>query len=556
MNSSAQHALLATTMNSMRKEGTLCDVTLVVQGQHFIAHRAVLAAASKFFTLMFTTPMIESTSREVELQDVDPSVIEELLEFIYTGRITINGSNVVSLLKASNQYQIEPVKEMCARFLSKQVDSTNCLDIFSMADYMSCQELKELAEDFFLLHFTDLYKKDEFLQLHWSQIVHLLHQDKLIAESEIQISIAALCWLNYDLSNRKKHAAEVLGCVRFAFIKELCFQEYRPCMEMLLNVGIHHLVPDRWQQNNHPRCQRSLFAVFGGQSSMKTYYFNPQYCTWAKIQDCPIKSLHESTAVFCKNVVYIMGGRPSYNVLENRWQRISAQPMKKDFAAACASEGKIYRSGGTVCGLSVTHFDCFNPKTNTWQVLRRMLSARDSHPSVEVKGLIYVCGGTMRNSASSKILSKCEVYNPSTQQWTEICRMNEARKNHGLVVVNDQIYALGGHGTKGALNSVEVYDIGSNKWHCASPMPWRGVSVKCAAVGRLIYVLAGRACERTPLLKHVLVYHTHSDRWVIRHKTQAFPYSSCLVCVINEPLNHTVTKKEQYFKTFKVRESL
>lgn len=31
-------------------------------------------------------------------------------------------------------------------------------------------------------------------------------------------------------------------------------------------------------------------------------------------------------------------------------------------------------------------------------------------------------------------------------RWRELCGMREARKNHGLVVINNRIYAVGGQG--------------------------------------------------------------------------------------------------------------
>lgn len=45
--------------------------------------------------------------------------------------ISVNSSNVQSLLNAANQYQIEPVKKMCVDFLKDQVDETNCLSMCS-----------------------------------------------------------------------------------------------------------------------------------------------------------------------------------------------------------------------------------------------------------------------------------------------------------------------------------------------------------------------------------------------------------------------------------------
>lgn len=36
-------------------------------------------------------------------------------------------------------------------------------------------------------------------------------------------------------------------------------------------------------------------------------------------------------------------------------------------------------------------------------------------------------------------------------RWRELCGMREARKNHGLVVVNNRIYAVGGQGAMGTV---------------------------------------------------------------------------------------------------------
>lgn len=69
----------------------------------------------------------------------------------------------------------------------------------------------------------------------------------------------------------------------------------------------------------------------------------------------------------------------------------------------------------------------------------------------------------------------------------------------------------------GGLDSVEYYDIASNEWRAAAAMPWRGITVKCAAVGEVIYVLAG--FQGVGRLGHVLEYHTDTDRSVRYNKT-------------------------------------
>uniref|UniRef100_A0A672HJ04 Kelch like family member 7 n=1 Tax=Salarias fasciatus TaxID=181472 RepID=A0A672HJ04_SALFA len=535
-------------MNSLRKQGTLCDVTLVVQGKHFPAHRVVLAAASHFFSLMFTTRMMESMSHEVELRSAEPEIIELLIEFIYTARISVNSSNVQSLLDAANQYQIEPVKKMCVEFLKGQIDATNCLGISALADCMDCPELKAAADDFFQLHFTEVYKLDEFLHLDVKQLTYLLHQDKLTVRAEAQIYDAAVRWLKYDVCNRKQYMVEVLGCVRFPLVSktflsktvqaEPLIQDNPQCLKMVISGMRYHLLSleDREDlgESSRPRRKKHDYriALFGGSQPQSCRYFNPKESTWTDIR-CPFEKRRDATAVFWDNVVYILGGSQlfpikrmdCYNVLKDSWYSKLGPPTPRDSLAACAAQGKIYTSGGSEVGSSALNlFECYDTRTESWQIKASMLMARCSHGSVEANGLIYVCEerwGTTSLAESST----------TARSTTRLCGMREARKNHGLVVVNNRIYAVGGQGPLGGLDSVEYYDIASNEWRAASAMPWRGITVKCAAVGDVIYVLAG--FQGVGRLGHTLEYHTETDRWVTCSKVRAFPVTSCLICVVD-----------------------
>lgn len=177
-----------------------------------------------------------------------------------------------------------------------------------------------------------------------------------------------------------------------------------------------------------------------------------QDSSWTDIR-CPFEKRRDASAIFWDNVVYILGGSQlfpikrmdCYNVLKDSWYSKLGPPTPRDSLAACASQGKIYTSGGSEVGKqkdageknlgrrkklhmikcqnmlsagssTLNLFECYDTRTESWQVKSSMLMARCSHGSVEANGLIYVCGGTVGNNVSGRILSNCEVYDPNTQQ--------------------------------------------------------------------------------------------------------------------------------------------
>uniref|UniRef100_A0A674CMF9 Zinc finger and BTB domain containing 24 n=1 Tax=Salmo trutta TaxID=8032 RepID=A0A674CMF9_SALTR len=71
--------------DKLRKRELLCDITLIVEDVHFKAHKALLAASSDYFSLMFTAEeqISQSTYR---LDGMAAETFGAVLEFIYSGR--------------------------------------------------------------------------------------------------------------------------------------------------------------------------------------------------------------------------------------------------------------------------------------------------------------------------------------------------------------------------------------------------------------------------------------------------------------------------------------
>ena len=84
---------LVDKLNELRKDNTLCDVTLQIEGQNFSAHRCVLSAASPYFRSLFTSGFKENKDSTIVLQDTKPAVLSEALRFTYTGEALVNATN-------------------------------------------------------------------------------------------------------------------------------------------------------------------------------------------------------------------------------------------------------------------------------------------------------------------------------------------------------------------------------------------------------------------------------------------------------------------------------
>ncbi|XP_066170364.1 transcriptional regulator Kaiso-like [Sylvia atricapilla] len=90
--------VLLQSLNEQRGCGLFCDVTVIVEGQKFRAHRNILSASSTYFHQLFSV-----AGQVVELSFVRAEIFGKILDYIYSSRIMSVCSDVLDELIKSGQ---------------------------------------------------------------------------------------------------------------------------------------------------------------------------------------------------------------------------------------------------------------------------------------------------------------------------------------------------------------------------------------------------------------------------------------------------------------------
>lgn len=134
--SSVHGAHVLRCLDEQRRKDELCDVTVLVEGRPFRAHRAVLAACSAYFHARLAgaagaEPRI-TLPGEVTVKGFEP-----LIQFAYTAKLILSKDNVDEVYKCVEFLGVPDIEESCFQFLKyKFLDST--------ADQQECPRKKML----------------------------------------------------------------------------------------------------------------------------------------------------------------------------------------------------------------------------------------------------------------------------------------------------------------------------------------------------------------------------------------------------------------------------
>ena len=106
------------------------DFTLKTNTKSFRIHKLIFSARSSVFQAMFQSNMAEVLAGEATIEDLDDDTLEEMIHFIYTGRLSGKQFDKPSLLYAAKKYQLDSLLDLVVLNLRAAVEPGEVADIF------------------------------------------------------------------------------------------------------------------------------------------------------------------------------------------------------------------------------------------------------------------------------------------------------------------------------------------------------------------------------------------------------------------------------------------
>ncbi|XP_029350912.1 ankyrin repeat and BTB/POZ domain-containing protein BTBD11-A isoform X3 [Echeneis naucrates] len=145
----------------------MSDVTFLVEGKPFYAHKVLLFTASpRFKSLLQNRPAAENTC--IEISHVKYNIFHLVMQYLYCGgteSLHIRNTEVMELLSAAKFFQLEALQRHCEIICSKNITTETCVDLYKHAKFLGASELTAFIEGYFLKNMVLLIELDSFKQL-------------------------------------------------------------------------------------------------------------------------------------------------------------------------------------------------------------------------------------------------------------------------------------------------------------------------------------------------------------------------------------------------------
>ncbi|XP_078343050.1 kelch-like protein 7 [Oculina patagonica] len=218
-----RHQFCVETMKRLdiqRKNKHGCDVILIVGSgddqARLKAHRNVLCATSPFFFNAFKIDMKEKKG-VIQLEEMTKDVMEEVLEYLYTGHVDISEANACDLMAAADYFLLPSLKDLCGNVFKQALSVSSCITAYYLAERYRCEDLQEQARDLILANFVAVAKTEDFLNLSSTQVEEWISSDEIVVKGEEEVYNVLVKWIARDKS-REQSVSDLFRHIRLIYV--------------------------------------------------------------------------------------------------------------------------------------------------------------------------------------------------------------------------------------------------------------------------------------------------------------------------------------------------
>lgn len=186
------------------------------------AHKILLSICSPVFYAMFCGNMAE-TKEHIDLPDCGFEGMLELLRYIYTDEVHLNGNNVMEVLYLAEKYLIPSLASECTDYLGRNLDFSNLFCVLQHAQRYKNKDLLRSCWDLIDNETEKALKSSEFMTVERSFVKQLVKRETLNVK-EVELFKAIDCWAKKECKRRK---LKIAGSVKRQVLGEQIVKQIR-----------------------------------------------------------------------------------------------------------------------------------------------------------------------------------------------------------------------------------------------------------------------------------------------------------------------------------------
>ena len=513
-------------LDILRNNQLFCDVTVTAEETQFPTHKVVLAAASPFFFSLLRSDMkeVKEDAIKLSLKEATASVVEDVLEYIYTRNLAITDEEQARNLIATAEYLLIPsLKTLSGRFLQEVLTVENCLFTYYLAVKYNCSELSQNSLQFINANFAAVMATEHFLSLDSKQVKELISSDDIVVNTEEEVFKGILSWVLQNKNERKGEFARLFSKIRvtcvsrdFLFaelVKEELVTQNNECLKFVLDAMQWIADPEKEDLPKPPRkCLETQTDVILACGGKRTLCYLPEQKAWYKLADS-LFTYEDHAVTRLRDKVFIVGEKteePRMNRLleyylpsSNKRAAVETEYIGMAFSGLTVLKDCLYAVVEN-CDAEFTAVFKYDSVTSCWEEICD--NDRTETCCVSDGNHLYLIGGKRYNVSFGNTVA--ERFDPNVNNWEAIADMKEARRSAFGDTLHGKIYVAGGVSKK----SCEVYNPITNEWQLIASLQEERHKGSMVCCNGALYVLGGLLTNGQRELS-VEVYDAETDEW-------------------------------------------